>query len=141
VSPANWEDLWLNEGFASYASALWTEQTKGEEAFEDEMRGYYQVIAARDYAPGEPPIDNLFNRGVYLQGAWTLHALRLEVGDDRFFDIIQTYSDQFKYGNASTADFIAVAEEVSGEDLTELFDAWLYDGGVPPVPEMGLKPS
>jgi aminopeptidase N len=140
VSPANWQDIWLNEGFASYASALWIEHTQGQEAFEAEMKGYYSAIDSRNYSPGEPPPDDLFNRGVYLQGAWTLHALRLEVGDEVFFNILRTYYDRFKYANASTADFMAVSEEVSGQDLSALFEAWLFAGGVPPVPEMGLKP-
>ncbi len=140
VSPANWQDIWLNEGFASYASALWIEHTQGQEAFEKEMKGYYGAIDSRNYTPGLPPEGDLFNRGVYLQGAWTLHALRLEVGDETFFEILRTYYDRFKYANASTADFIAVAEDVSGQDLSALFDAWLFDGGVPPVPEMGLEP-
>lgn len=136
VSPANWQDIWLNEGFASYASALWIEHTQGQAAFEAEMQSYYDVIDNRDYSPGAPPPGDLFNRGVYLQGAWTLHALRLEVGDEAFFAILRIYYDRFKYANASTADFIAVAEEVSGQDLSALFDAWLFEGGVPPVPEM-----
>jgi aminopeptidase N len=141
VSPANWEDIWLNEGFATYASALWTEHTQGYEALEDEMRRNYFFIAGGDYAPGQPPADNLFNQGVYLQGGWTLHALRLEVGDDVFFEIIQTYYDRYKYGNADTKDFIGLAEEVSGQDLTAFFKAWLYEGGVPAVPEMDLAPE
>lgn len=140
VSPENWEDIWLNEGFATYASALWTEHTLGTEAFEDDMRGYYRFLAMGQYVPGQPPKNNLFNQGVYLQGAWTLHALRLEVGDAVFFDILRAYYDRYQYSNASTADFIAVAEEVSGQDLTALFDAWLFEGGVPPVPQWGLIP-
>jgi len=60
------------------------------------------------------------------------------VGDEVFFDIVRTYYDRFQYGNASTDDFIAIAEERSGQDLTRFFKDWLYAGGVPPVPEMGL---
>lgn len=140
ISPANWEDIWLNEGFATYASALWTEHTQGVEAFEEEMRSNYGAIMLSEHTPGQPPAERLFNQGVYLQGAWTLHALRLEVGDEIFFDIVRTYYDRFKYSNANTADFITVAEEVSEQDLTKLFDAWLFNGGVPAVPEMDLMP-
>lgn len=141
ISPANWEDIWLNEGFATYASSLWTEHTQGAEALKREMQASYELLALAEYAPGEPPANSLFNQGVYMQGAWTLHALRLEVGDETFFEIVRTYYDRFKYGNASTQDFIGVAEEVSGQDLTALFDAWLFAGGVPPVVEMGDENS
>lgn len=138
VTPASWQDIWLNEGFATYASALWVEYKYGAQAFDEMMRFFYSNLAGRNFTPGDPLDDGLFSTGVYQQGAWTLHALRLAVGDDVFFEILRTYADRFRYGNASTADFIALAEEVSGERLESLFNAWLYVGGVPPVPEMGL---
>lgn len=138
VTPDTWQDIWLNEGFATYAAALWTGHAHGEQAFEQTMRDYYRAIQGRGYTPGDPGPQQLFGQGVYPQGAWTLHALRLRVGDDAFFEILRTYYDRFKYANASTADFIAVAEELSGEDLTAFFGSWLYDGGAPPVPEWGL---
>ena len=98
---------------------------------------YDSVLANRDYftPPGDPTADQLFNGGVYFRGALTLHALRLEVGDEAFFDILRTYHEQYKGSNATTEDFIAVAEEVSGKDLQELFDSWLYDEEIPPIPE------
>jgi aminopeptidase N len=138
VSPYNWQDIWLNEGFATYASALWFEHAYGSEAFEQVMRGYYNTVAGRGYTPGDPGPDNLFGQGVYPQGAWTLHALRMQVGDELFFDILRDYASRFEYGNASTDDFIQVAESVSGMNLRDLFNAWLFDGDVPPVPEWGL---
>lgn len=136
VTPARWQDIWLNEGFATYASALWVEHDRGPRAFESMMRSYYNRLARRNYAPGAPAFDNLFNVGVYQQGAWTLHALRLEVGDEVFFEIVREYADRFRYGNARTEDFIAVAEEISGQELDALFEAWLYAGGVPSPVEM-----
>ena len=84
--------------------------------------------------PGKPPATDLFNSGVYLRGALTLHALRKQVGDDAFFRILQTYTSRYQYGNASTADFRAVAEAVSGQDLAPLFQAWLYDPALPALP-------
>jgi aminopeptidase N len=81
--------------------------------------------------PGDPSPRDLFSSGVYYRGAMTLHALRVTVGDEDFFDIMSTYYDRFEYGNASTADFIAVAEEVSGQDLGDFFDGWLYDEKIP----------
>lgn len=145
VSLAEWKDIWLNEGFATYASALWFEHTDGPEALDEYMRDTYRALTSplfgpRLIAPGNPPKTDLFNGGVYIRGAWVLHALRLRVGDETFFDILRTYYDRFKYGNATTADFIGVAEEISGEQLDELFEGWLYADTVPDVPEMNLKP-
>lgn len=89
--------------------------------------------------PGDPPPDALFNRGVYLRGALTLHALRLRVGDEAFFAILPAYYERYQQGNATTADFIVVAEEIAGEPLGGLFDAWLYAPALPDLPEMGLS--
>lgn len=89
--------------------------------------------------PGDPPQDDMFNRSVYVRGALLLHALRLRIGDDTFFTLLRTYHDRFAYGNATTADFIALAEELSGEALGDFFDTWLYDPVIPDIPEMGLS--
>jgi aminopeptidase N len=145
VSLKRWKDIWLNEGFATYASALWVEHQYGRDKLDATMTGYYDALISRELAfmrfvpPGDPPADDLFNQGVYIRGAWVLHALRLNVGDDAFFKTLHTYYDRYKYSNAGTEDFIQVAEEISGKDLGKLFDAWLYAKDVPDVPEMGLK--
>ena len=55
--------------------------------------------------------------------------------DEAFFEILRTYYERYQGGNARTDDFIAVAEEVSGKDLQELFDNWLYSEEIPPIPE------
>jgi aminopeptidase N len=141
VSLKQWKDIWLNEGFATYASELWREHVRGRAALDRQMRNYYLVLAgssliAGDWSPpGNPPKGRLFNGGVYIRGAWTLHALRLRVGDEQFFRIVRTYYDRFKYSNAGTDDFIGVAEEVSGEKLKTFFDGWLYAKQAPAVPE------
>jgi aminopeptidase N len=80
----------------------------------------------------------MFGQNVYLRGALTLHALRVKVGDEAFFRILRTYTEQYGNSNASTADFIAIAEKVSDKDLKSFFDAWLYNMKLPDIPEMGL---
>ncbi len=135
VSLANWQDIWLNEGFATYLHHLWTEHTKGKTIFDATMRGIYTTMKLRRMPPpGNPDLEDLFSPSVYERGAWTLHALRLQVGDDTFFQILRTYYERFQNSNATTEDFIAVAEEVSGQSLGDLFQAWLYDEAVPDVP-------
>lgn len=147
VSLSTWEDIWLNEGFATYAQALWIEHTEDAEARDAMLESWYAIIANPRFAingiaaPGSPPPNGLFNASVYLRGAWTLHALRLEVGDEAFFDTLRTYTARFAYNNATTADFIEIAETISGKTLGTLFQNWLYEDDVPDVPEMGLSGS
>ena len=141
VSLADWGDLWLNEGFATYAEGLWVEHTEGAAALDEWVSDTYRYVAESGgelIPPGDPPADDLFNEGVYCRGALTLHALRLEVGDEAFFEIAQTYHERHQGGNARTEDFIAVAEEISGEELDAFFDAWLYAPEMPPIPALGL---
>lgn len=136
ISPATWQDIWLNEGFASYFHHLWTEHTKGATVFNATMRGMHAAIRSRQLPPpGDPALDELFGSAVYERGAWTLHALRLTVGDEIFFEILRTYYAAYEGGNATTADFIAVAEAVSGQDLTDFFQAWLYAADIPDMPK------
>jgi aminopeptidase N len=133
VSLAQWEDIWLNEGFATYAEFLWIEHEFGTDAYEQEItRRREQVETSGFPAPGAPPPDDLFNGGVYQRGGLTLAALRSQVGDDDFFAILQTYAARFRDGNATTDDFVALAEEISGQDLDEFFAAWLHDAEMPP---------
>jgi aminopeptidase N len=140
VSLKQWQDIWLNEGFATYAEWLWYAHQSGEQAIDMVVREAYNYYADAGLSPpGMPPPDDLFTGSVYVGGALTLHALRARVGDDAFFNILRTYADRFKYGNASTADFIAVAEEISGQDLAAFFDGWLYSDEVPEIPEMDLS--
>ena len=96
-------------------------------------------VPGRFVPPGSPLPRQLFNSGVYRRGAWVLHALRLRLGDETFFDILRAYYQRYQYANATTDDFIYVAELVSGQDLSDFFNAWLYDERVPDVPEMNLK--
>ena len=159
VTPSSWKDIWLNEGFATYAQWLWAENVGDQLVLEDNVRAAYRTMsglnlvaegnspelaatrAAQQYPPpGAPPLGNLFNQSVYQRGALTLHALRLRVGDDNFFELLRSYAIAFRHQNASTQDFIAVAEETSGQDLDDLFEAWLFDVTLPPIPDLELFP-
>ena len=133
VSVENWEDMWLNEGFATYGSWLWEEYARGMEAYERMARMAYRMCRGSEVGPpADPGLAELFGPRTYVRGAWTLHCLRLEVEDELFFEILQEWTERYRHGNASTADFIALAEEVSGRELDELFDALLF---APVVPE------
>ncbi|MCC6616279.1 MAG: M1 family metallopeptidase [Anaerolineae bacterium] len=138
VSVNSWGDIWLNEGFARYAEVLWLEHTRGDRVRDNYLRQLYRTSRRSAVLPGSPSVNNLFSGAVYDRGALTLHALRHEVGDETFFEILRTYADRFRYGNAATADFIAVAEEVSGMTLDDLFDAWLFGEEVPTLQSIGV---
>ncbi len=131
VSPSTWRDIWLNEGFASYAEELWMEFGQGVSANSLEPRLVERASGALTPAPRDPGPSGLFDRSVYRRGAITLYALRLRVGDGEFFDILQAWLARFGGGVASTEDFIALSEEVSGDELDGFFDAWLSDGPLP----------
>jgi aminopeptidase N len=141
VSPARWQDVWLNEGFASYGEWLWDEQNRGFAAMDSAVRAerdqwaeFVDTDPGVYLPPGAPPPDDLFNASVYRVGAMTLHALRLDVGDEAFFEILRTYVDRYGGAAAGTDDFVSVAEEMSGVGLTELFDAWLFGEDIPEFP-------
>ena len=85
-------------------------------------------------APRDPGKNDLFARSVYVRGGATLHALRLTVGDDVFFDILREWSIRFGGANASTDDFVRLSEELSGEELGRFFELWLSDGPLPNYP-------
>jgi aminopeptidase N len=142
VSVAVWKDIWLNEGFASYAEGLWWEHTKGESGLVQDLTRRYQYIANLPLSQvnllGDPGPDHLFDVEVYFRGALTLHALRSKVGDPAFFRILQTYFAQFKDKNATTEEFIDLAEEISNQPLDDFFQAWLFEKELPDMPELGL---
>lgn len=136
ISLKSWQDIWLNEGFATYAEALWTEHKNGKTAGSQYMLDLYDKTKL-DSAPGTPAVADLFGQSVYYRGAWVLHALRLKVGDEAFFKILHKYYARYAGKSAGTNDFIAVAQEVSGQDLKIFFSDWLYSDQIPPLPQTG----
>jgi aminopeptidase N len=138
VTPEIWPDIWLNEGFATWSEWIWSERTGGQDAAE-----IFDALYAtpEDSAAGEdlwfpapaalPGPAEMFHTPVYDRGAMTLQALREKVGDDTFFAILRNWYAENRNGNVTTADFIALAERVSAQQLDRFFDVWLYEEGRP----------
>jgi aminopeptidase N len=134
VSLERWQDIWMKEGMATYAEWLW----ETREAGLDELNAIVEPNLYRYYkmTTGKPGVHDLYSFEVYEGGALVFHALRLEVGDETFFKILQTYLDQYRYSNAGTDEFIAVAEQVSGQDLMSQFEKWLFEARAPDMPAL-----
>ncbi|MCW2946469.1 MAG: Peptidase rane alanine aminopeptidase [Actinoallomurus sp.] len=134
VTPARWSDIWLNEGFATYAEWMWREREPGGVPVQRQFDSRYSQKESGDLwnvPPAAPGRGRMFGRAVYERGAMTLHALRKKVGDAKFFAILRAWAAEHRHANATTADFIALSERVSGISLGRLFRVWLYGKGRP----------
>lgn len=128
VSPSTWKDIWLNEGFATYTEWLYSERTGGLSAA---ARAREFVAGGFDQPAGDPGSAELFVDSVYIRGGMTLQALRERIGDPDFFALLRAWVDAHDDGTASTEDFVALAEKISGEELDQLFQDWLYADRLP----------
>ena len=135
VTLSRWSDIWLNEGFATYATWLWTQHSGGtsvQATFNNSSNygrsatsSFWQTVLA------DPGPEDMFGNVPYNRGAMTLHALRGKIGDTAFFKLIKDWAADHQYGNVSTADFVEAAEKASGQDLKNFFDVWLFQKGKP----------
>jgi aminopeptidase N len=127
VSPERWQDIWLNEGWATYVEWLWSEHSGGDSAqmFFD---GVMDIPADDEFwelTIADPSAFGLFLDPIYDRGGATLHALRGKVGDEAFYAAAQEWLVRYDDSTGTTEDFQAVYEEVSGQDLDSFFDVWL----------------
>jgi len=129
-----WRDIWLNEGFATWAEWRWLEEAGGPttaETFEEYYARQADTPAIWNPPPGDPGANRLFTQSVYVRGAMTLEALRQLIGDDAFYATLRAWTSTYRFGTVTTEDFIALAEQHSGLDLHDFFTNWLYTPGKP----------
>jgi aminopeptidase N len=135
VTLTTWPDIWLHEGFATWSEWIWSEH-EGNRSAAQRFKQLYSTPAQDtgfwNPPPGNPgSAANLFDGTVYDRGGMTLEALREKVGDPVFFSIMREWAQSNHYKNVTTPQFIALAERLSGRDLTQFFDTWLYQPGKP----------
>jgi aminopeptidase N len=129
ITCRDWHHGWLNEGFASYAEALWAEHTGGFPAYKNYMQGFQFYSGGTLYLQNITDPFGIFVTIIYNKGACTLHMLRGVLGDSVFFASLAAYAANpaFRYGHATTEDFQNVCETVSGRNLDFFFQQWVYD--------------
>jgi aminopeptidase N len=135
VTLSQWPDIWLHEGFATWSEWIWSAH-EGHKSADSFFKMYYKTPADNTSFWNPPPGDpgtcmHLFDSTIYYRGAMTLQALCEKVGNATFFDIMRAWAQDNRYGNVTTPEFIALAEQQSGMDLTGFFQAWLYQKGKP----------
>ena len=129
ITCKTFHDIWLNEGFARYCQALWVEHQSGEEAYISFMNNHIYYGEGTIYVENPSLNSDIFISGLsYNKASWVLHMLRHMVGDSTFFNILKSYAsnDSLRYNVASTSDFKDVCEDVSGLELDDFFDQWIY---------------
>jgi aminopeptidase N len=128
VAVARWRDIWLNEGAATFMEWRYAEQHGGRSAAET-LRDRYDMIGGSDsfwrLSLSDPGADHIFDEPVYDRGGMTLQALRNRIGEEKFWLLIRTWLNSKAGGNGTSEEFEALAAQVSGQDLTGFFTAWL----------------
>ena len=139
VTCATWNDIWINEGFATYSDYLANEQILGYEEAQDWLESTHSYVMSQPggsvYIPqGQATtIGRIFDgRLSYRKGASIIHMIRFELqDDDLFFEVLETFQDEYADSVATGVDFQAVLEDVSGQDFSDFFDQWYFGEGYP----------
>jgi len=138
VTESTWADLWLSEGFATYFAGLFIEKYDGEDAFHSYMRDaaqrYFNFEKQASFPIHDtetPKLMSLLNPNNYEKGAWVLHMLRMQLGDEAFFKGLRDYYNAHKEANVTTEDLRSALEQSSGKDLKAFFARWVYGSGHP----------
>ena len=138
ASESSWHHSWLSEGFATYFTNLYNEQTHGRDKLVSSLVAQRNAVinySEKAYVPlVNPAITNymkVLSTNTYQKGGWVLHMLRKELGDENFWNGIRAYYKKYEHSNAYSDDLRSVLEEISGIDLESFFKQWVYTAGHP----------
>jgi aminopeptidase N len=142
VSVHHWQDIWLNEGSATFMEQLWNEEHGGQTTSSWLHSTFHTTAAEASFwqVPiADPGADAIFSWPVYERGGMTLAALRVRIGRDHFARLLNAWTSGHRHGHGTTAQFEALATTISGQDLASFFEAWLVQPQKPAeIPANGL---
>jgi aminopeptidase N len=138
VTENDWHHIWLSEGFATYLTAAYQEKTYGKEKFDETMKSARERVIGFSKGFNKPVVDttvkdlmSMLNANSYQKGAWVLHMLRNNLGDELFWTGMRLYYEKYRNKNALTDDFKKVMENAGGKNLDIFFKQWLFEAGEP----------
>ena len=134
ITCESWNHFWLNEGFATFMSAAYNEYRFGKERYKSDISSYFAVYKTiRDSGKDKPLVFRNWSNTtkddrnlVYFKGAYVLHLLRVELGEQKFWDGIKSYSQKYFGKSVNTPEFQKSMEEASGQSLDKFFYKWIY---------------
>jgi len=138
VTVGAWQHIWLHEGFACYAEWLWSEHRGGPSAQALAVQHHARLARLpQDLVLADPGPVLMFDDRVYKRGALTLHALRIVIGDEAFFDVLRDWAATHRHGVVTTQDFVDCASRHTDLPLHGLFRVWLHEPALPLLPVSG----
>ncbi len=137
ATPSTSRESYLRAAFANYANLLWIEHADGVAARDERLAALHGDLGTRTDAPADPS-RVAENKALYVRGPLSLHALRVLVGDDKFFEILRAWVIRFHRQAATVDDFVDLAEQLAGRSLESWRQRWLLDEAVPPLSDLGL---
>ncbi len=138
ASEKDWQHLWLSEGFATYFTDLYWGYKYGEKEMQERLSSEREKVIRFSKKYKHSVIDtnyvklsHLLNPNSYQKGAWVLHMLRNEVGEELFWEIIRKYYSDYQFSNAKSSDFIEIVNRITEKDYYPFFNQWLKRSGQP----------
>ena len=130
VTCSSFHHIWLNEGFARFSEAIWDEASRGFEAYKSYWQNHSYFGPGTIYVEEPQTAAQIFNGNLtYNKAGWVVHMLRGVMGDSLFFESLKSYgyNDSLAYSDVTTEDFKNVCEDISGLDLSNFFEQWIYN--------------